>query len=67
MNDGKSPGVTRENRLSDEGLIRLEKQLVSGARMSTIVLDQWVKRYGEAAIAILHKHGQIYPESNKDD
>lgn len=28
------PGISRQNRLSDEGLRRLEKQLISGSKMS---------------------------------
>lgn len=58
MSKEASPGVSREQRLSEEGLQRLEKQLTSGARMSQQVLDQWIKRYGEAAIEIIKKHGQ---------
>lgn len=44
-----SPGVSRESRISDEGLRRLEKQLRSGCKMSQLVKDQWMIRYGDAA------------------
>ncbi|MDJ0807826.1 MAG: hypothetical protein QNJ78_13460 [Gammaproteobacteria bacterium] len=52
-----TPGVSRDDRLSDEGLKRLEKQLQNGAMMSDLVLAQWIKRYGEAAREILRKYG----------
>ena len=67
LNDGKSPGVSREDRISNEGLIRLEKQLVSGARMSAVVLEQWVKRYGDAAKVLILKYHQSYPGIDKND
>jgi hypothetical protein len=44
-----SPGVSRKSRISDEGLQRLEKQLLSGCKMTQQVKDQWILRYGEAA------------------
>lgn len=50
-----SPGISRSNRISDEGLLRLEKQLASGARMRPEILAQWVKRYGAAAEAVIKK------------
>jgi hypothetical protein len=43
------PGVSREQRISDEGLKRLEKQFNSGVKPSSMVLKQWIKRYGESA------------------
>jgi len=45
-----APGVSRHNeaRLSDEGLQRLERQLRAGT-ISQPVLEQWVRRYGDAA------------------
>jgi hypothetical protein len=59
MNSVKpQPGVSRENRLSPEGLERLEKQLSSGARMTDAVLKQWIIRYGDAARNILRSHGR---------
>ncbi|MCW9013895.1 MAG: IS66 family transposase [Gammaproteobacteria bacterium] len=50
------PGVSRANRISDEGLERLEKQLARGARISRPVLAQWIKRYGEPARNIIKKY-----------
>lgn len=50
------PGVSRENRISDEGLKRLERQLRSGAGISDMVLEQWIKRYGDAAREIIKKY-----------
>jgi len=51
-----TPGVTRTDRISDQGLIRLEKQLQSGARISKIVKDQWILRYGEPAKNLFDKY-----------
>ncbi|MCW8956736.1 MAG: hypothetical protein OQL09_07630 [Gammaproteobacteria bacterium] len=50
------PGVSRPNRISNEGLERLEKQLAAGIKISPLVLAQWVKRYGEPAIQIIKKY-----------
>ena len=58
MRDQKhKPGVSRDNRLSDEGLDRLRRQLSSGIKISQPVLLQWIKRYGEAARTIIEQHG----------
>ena len=57
-----SPGVSREERISDEGLLRLEKQLSSGVRIGVPVLVQWVRRYGEPAREMIKKHGQYSVE-----
>ncbi len=58
MTDRKpSPGVSREQRISDDGLARLQKQLESGVRIAKPVLQQWVKRYGEAAREIIEQYG----------
>jgi len=58
MTDRKpSPGVSREQRISDDGLARLQKQLDSGVRIAKPVLQQWVKRYGEAARQLIEQHG----------
>lgn len=57
-----APGVSREQRISDEGLQRLQKQLQSGVRISDEVLQQWIKRYGDAARDVIEKH-----QSNKLD
>ena len=50
------PGVSREQRISDEGLQRLERQLQRGARISEPVLAQWIRRYGEPAKALIQKY-----------
>jgi len=52
------PGVSRENRINDEGLRRLENQLASGRRVSQQVLDQWIKRYGDSARKIIKKYSR---------
>ena len=52
-----SPGVSRDNRISDDGLARLRKQLNSGVRISKPVLMQWVKRYGDSARDIIQQYG----------
>jgi hypothetical protein len=51
-----TPGISRNDRISDAGLQRLERQLASGARMTPLVLQQWVKRYGEAAEQLIQKY-----------
>jgi len=56
VSEGHKPGVSREQRISDEGLRRLQKQLQSGVRISEPVLQQWVKRYGDAAKDIIQKY-----------
>jgi len=52
------PGVSRSERLSDEGLRRLEVQLQRGARISEAVLGQWEKCYGEAALVLINKYSK---------
>jgi hypothetical protein len=47
------PGISRDNRISDQGLERLRKQLESGAQISQAILQQWVKRYGDQAVQLL--------------
>ena len=56
MDKEPSPGVDRTDRISDKGLQRLEKQLKSGVRVSDPVLEQWIRRYGEAAREIIRKY-----------
>ena len=56
------PGVSREQRLSDEGLLRLEKQFQSGVNVNAMVLKQWIKRYGEAARNLIKKHDRYSPD-----
>lgn len=50
------PGVSREKRISDEGLARLEKQLKLGINIKAEVLQQWVRRYGDDARELLKKY-----------
>jgi hypothetical protein len=50
------PGVSRSARISDEGLLRLEKQLSSGTRMAQAILRQWVHRYGDEALQLILKY-----------
>ena len=52
----KAPGISRDNRISDEGLRRLEKQLQRGANISDAVLQQWIKRYGDAARELILRY-----------
>jgi len=52
------PGISREDRISEEGLKRLELQLQRGSGISQQVLEQWVKRYGEAARKLIQAHGR---------
>lgn len=56
------PGVSRGDRLSAEGLQRLERQLVSSMRVADPVLLQWVRRYGNTAISLIERHGRMTPE-----
>jgi len=59
MNDKpRNPGISRDNRLSDEGLRRLDRQLQSGSQISDPVLTQWIRRYGESAREIIRRHGR---------
>lgn len=56
MDKQPTPGVSRDNRISDEGLERLEKQLARGTKIARPVLAQWVRRYGDAARDIISKY-----------
>jgi len=56
------PGVSRPGRTSADGLKRLEKQLDSGVNISTEVLAQWIRRYGDPARRIIKKYKQYRPE-----
>ena len=61
MKDGQgTPGVSRADRISPEGLARLERQLENAARISDPVLSQWIRRYGEPARALIRKHGRYH-------
>ena len=51
------PGVSREERISADGLLRLEKQLKAG-NISAMVLKQWIKRYGDSARSLIKKYGR---------
>lgn len=56
----RTPGITRDNRLSDEGLQRLDRQLQSGSQISDAVLTQWIRRYGEPAREIIRRHDRYH-------
>ena len=56
------PGVSRFDRLPGESLARLEKQLESGINISSRVLSQWIKRYGDSAREIIKKHHRYRSE-----
>ena len=58
----RAPGVSRQTRLSDAGLQRLEKQLADGVGVNVPVLAQWIRRYGEPARDIIRRHGQYCDE-----
>jgi hypothetical protein len=63
MNNKKPvPGVSREDRLSGDGLARLEKQLEAGLNISSQVLAQWIKRYGNPARELIKKHHRYRQE-----
>lgn len=57
-----SPGVSRENRISDDGLQRLEKHLVAGTKISRPVLAQWIRRYGDPAREIIKRYKRYCDE-----
>jgi hypothetical protein len=59
------PGISRNGRLSDEGLRRLEQQLERGGQISDAVLAQWIRRYGNAAREIIARHGRM-PDEGQD-
>ena len=61
----RTPGVSREHRISDEGLQRLEQQLRRGGQISDAVLAQWIRRYGDAARDIIARHGRT-PGEHQD-
>ena len=50
-NKHPAPGVSRTDRLSEEGLQRLRNHLARG--MSQAVRNQWIARYGEAARLVI--------------
>lgn len=57
-----APGVSRNERLSAEGLERLAAQLQAGINPSAVVLAQWIRRYGDAARELIRAHGQYCDE-----
>ena len=54
----RSPGISREARISDEGLQRLEALMHRGGQINDAVLLQWIRRYGDAARSIIRKYGR---------
>jgi len=59
MNNKKpNPGVSREERISNEGVQRLNNHLTNGARMKPAILKQWIKRYGDSARYLIKQHDQ---------
>jgi len=50
-----APGAAREERLSEQGLQRLERQLRAGT-ISRLVLQQWLRRYGDAAQKLIDQY-----------
>jgi len=57
-----NPGVARDARISDEGLQRLAAHLEGGAKISDMVLAQWIRRYGDAARELLKRHGAYHKD-----
>lgn len=60
-----NPGVSREQRISDEGLQRLENHLKNGTRMNDQILEQWIRRYGDSARELIKHYKQYNSELNK--
>lgn len=58
----RQPGVSREQRVSDDGLERLEKHLKLGTRINPQVLKQWIRRYGKPAEALIRQYNQYSSE-----
>ena len=54
----RQPGISRDNRLSEQGLARLENQLERGSQISDAVLSQWIRRYGDAARDVIRRYGR---------
>jgi hypothetical protein len=54
----RQPGISRDNRLSEQGLVRLENQLERGSQISDAVLSQWIRRYGDAARDVIRRYGR---------
>ena len=62
INNTPNPGVSREDRQSDEGLQRLENHLRNGSRMKPAILKQWIKRYGDSAKKLIIEYNQYNPD-----
>lgn len=58
--DKPTPGVMRNERISDEGLQRLELHLQRGAKIGDAVLAQWIRRYGDSARTLIKRYGQYH-------
>jgi arsenate reductase-like glutaredoxin family protein len=56
------PGVSRADRITNEGLARLENHLARGMQINPQVLAQWIRRYGEPARALIRQYGQYSKE-----
>ena len=54
------PGISRDERISAEGLQRLARQLEHGSQIGNPVLTQWIRRYGESAREIIRRHGRYH-------
>ncbi len=54
----RSPGISRDKRISDQGLQRLEALMQRGGQISDAVLLQWIRRYGDEARIIIRQHGR---------
>ena len=52
------PGVSRKERITEEGLQRLEKQLRNGSKMQPQVLEQWIRCYGNAARDLINRYSK---------
>ena len=50
------PGISRDQRISNEGLSRLKKHLELGNKISKQVLQQWIRRYGDDARDLLERY-----------
>ena len=62
-----APGIARAERLSDEGLQRLARQLAAGSQISDAVLAQWLRRYGEPARALIRQHDRYHASLESDN
>lgn len=58
----KQPGISRDERISEEGLARLHELLARGGQVSDVVLAQWIRRYGDAAREVIRNAGRYHAE-----